>query len=59
MATLPRKPEFAFEQREQTTNGALAAEGRAARGNVVMNSTKHSERSAECCVCARSATATD
>jgi hypothetical protein len=59
MATRQRKTNFALEQREQTTSGALAAEGRAARGTVVMNSTKHSERGAECCAFARSAIATN
>jgi arylamine N-acetyltransferase len=59
MATRQRKTNFALEQREQTTSGALAAEGRAARGNVVMNLGERSERNGKHCSWVRSAASTN
>jgi hypothetical protein len=59
MATRQRKTNFALEQREQTTSGALAAKGRAAHCNGETNLGERSERKDEHCSWARSPASTN
>jgi hypothetical protein len=59
MATRKRKTNFTLEQHEQTTSGALAAEGRAAHCNGETNLGERSERNDEHCSWARSAASTN